>query len=57
MVSTGILSNNMKSPSPEDYTTLWMMSICNDTLHPSNIITIFDPATELDLSTEFDYLS
>ena len=33
MVGTGILPNNMKSPSPEYYTTFWMMTTYSDTLH------------------------
>ena len=32
MVGTGILSNNMRSPSPECYTTFWVMTIYSDTL-------------------------
>ena len=30
MVGTGILSNNMRSPSPECYTTFWMMTMYID---------------------------
>ena len=30
---TGILPNNMRSPSPECYTTFWMMTTYSDTLH------------------------
>ena len=56
MVGTGILSNNMKSPSPECYTTFWMMTIYSDTLYWSGITQIFDPITDLDLITEFDLL-
>ena len=33
MVGTGILPNNMRSPSPECYTTFWMMTTYSDTLH------------------------
>ena len=40
MVDTGILSNNMRSPSPECYTTFWMMTIYSDTLHWSGITPI-----------------
>ena len=54
MVGTGILSNNMRSPSPEYYTTFGMMTIYSDTLHWSGITPIFDPITDLDLITEFD---
>ena len=53
MVGTGILSNNMRSPSPECYTTFWMMSIYSDTLHWSGITPIFDHISDLDLITEF----
>ena len=56
MVSTGILSNNMRSPSLEYYTTFWMMTIYRDTLHWSGITPIFDPISDLDLITEFDFL-
>ena len=43
MVGTGILSNNMRSPSPECYTTFWMMTIYSDTLHWSGITPIVLP--------------
>ena len=43
-------------PSPECYTTFWMMTIYSDTLHWSGITPIFDPITDLDLITEFDFL-
>ena len=33
MVGTGILPNNMRFPSPECYTTFWMMTTYSDTLH------------------------
>ena len=56
MVGMGILSNNMRSPSPECYTTFWMMTIYSDTLHWSGITPILDPITDLDLITEFDFL-
>ena len=56
MVGTGILSNNMRSPSPECYTTFWMTTIYSDTLHLSGITPIFDPVTDLDLIIEFDFL-
>ena len=56
MVGTGILSNNMRSPSPECYTTFWMMTVYSDTLHWSGITLIFDPIIDLDLITEFDFL-
>ena len=32
MVGTGILPNNMRFPSPECYTTFWMMTTYSDTL-------------------------
>ena len=56
MVGTGILSNNIRSPSPECYTTFWRMTIYIDTLHWSGITPIFDSITDLDLITEFDLL-
>ena len=49
MVGTGILQNNMRSPSPECYTTFWMMTIYSDTLHWSGISQIVDPITDLTL--------
>ena len=58
MVGTGILPNNMRSPSPECYTTFWVMTIYSDTLHWSGISPICDPIqgiTDLDLITEFDF--
>ena len=55
MIGTGILWKNMRFPSPECYTTLWMMTIYSDTLHWSGITPIFDPITDLDLITEFDF--
>ena len=55
MVGTGILSNNMMSPSPECYTTFWMMTINSDTLHWLGITPIFYPISDLDLITEFDF--
>ena len=36
-------SNNIRSPSPECYTTFWMMTIYSDTLHWSGITPMFDP--------------
>ena len=56
MVGTGILPNNMRSPSPESYTTFWRMTIYSSTLHSSDITPIFDPVNDLDLITEFDFL-
>ena len=49
-------SANFKSPSPECYTTFFMMTIYSDTLYWSGITPIFDPITDLDLITEFDLL-
>ena len=49
MVDTGILPNNIRSPSPESYTTFWIMTIYIDTLHWSGISPIFDPITDPDL--------
>ena len=51
MVGTGIWSNIMRSPSPECYTTFWMMTIYSDTLHWSGITPIFDPITDLEFIT------
>ena len=48
--------SNSPPPSPECYTTFWMMTIYSDTLHWSGITPIFDPITDLDLITEFDFL-
>ena len=42
MVGTGILPNNMRSPSSECYTTSWMMTTYSDTLHWKDITPIFD---------------
>ena len=53
MVGTGIISNNMRSPSPEYYTTFWMMTIYSDTLHWSAITPIVYPITDLDFIAEF----
>ena len=41
MVGTGILSNNLRSPSPECYTTFWMMVIHSDILNWSGITPFF----------------
>ena len=46
----------MRFPSPECYTTFWIMTIYSDTLHWSGITPIVDHITELDLITEFDFL-
>ena len=56
MVGTGTLSNNTRPPSPECYTTFWMMTIYSDTLHWSGITPIFDRITDIDPITEFDFL-
>ena len=56
IVGTGILSNNMRSPSSECYTTFWRMTKYSDTLHWSDITSIFDPVTDMDLITNFDIL-
>ena len=42
--------------SPECYTTFCMMNIYSDTLLWSGITPMFDPITDLDLITEFDFL-
>ena len=57
MVDTGNLSNNMKPLSPECYRTFWRMTIYSDTLYWWTIIQILHAVTELDLITEFDFLS
>ena len=57
MVGTGILSNNMRSRSPECYTTFWMMTVYSDTLNWSCTAPIFDPITDLDLITEYDFFT
>ena len=49
----GILSNNMRSPSDECYTTFWMMTIYSGIRHWSGITPIFDPGTDMDLISEF----
>ena len=41
MVDTGILSNNMRYPSPECNTTFWMMTIYSDTLYWSGFTQFF----------------
>ena len=51
----GDLINNMRYPSHECYTTFWMMTTYSDPLHWSGITQIFDPITDLDLITEFDF--
>ena len=58
MVGTGILSNNMRSPSPEYYTTFWRMTIVSDTMWSIDqaLHQFFYPTTDLDLITEFDFL-
>ena len=55
MVGTGILPNNMRSPSPECYTTFCMMTY---TVTPSIDRTLhqFWTVTDLGLITEFDVL-
>ena len=50
------LIKQYKAPSPECYTTFWMMTIYSAILHWSGITPIFDPITDLDLITEFDFL-
>ena len=56
MVGTGISPNNMRSPSPECYTTFWMMTTYSDTLHWYRTLHQFLTITDLDLITEFDFL-
>ena len=52
----GDLIKQHVAPSPECYTIFWMMIIYSDTLFSSGITPIFDPITDLDLITEFDFL-
>ena len=58
MVGTGILSNNLRSPSLERYTAFWRMTII---LQWKPILirhyTNFNPVTDLDLISEFDFSS
>ena len=56
MFGTVILSNNTRSPFPEYYTTSGWWSSYSDTLRWSGITPIFDPITDLDIITEFDFL-
>ena len=55
-VDMGILSNNMKSSSPEFYMTFWSMTVCSDILHWSDITLIYGLDTDFDLVTEVDLL-
>ena len=57
MVGMGILSNNMKSPSPECNIAFWMTTytLYSDTLHWLDITPILTIAG-LDFITEFDFL-
>ena len=57
MVDMEISSNIMKPPSPKSYMTFWDMVIYSDTLNWSNITPIFEPITELDLITNFDFIT
>ena len=52
---SGILSNSIRSLSPECFKAFWMMTIYSDTLHWSDITRIFDLVTDVDLITEFDF--
>ena len=52
----GNLIKQYEAPSPECYTTFWMMIIYSDTFYWSGITPIFDPITDLDLITKFDFL-
>ena len=42
VVGAGILPGSVGSPSPECYTTFWMMATCGDALHWWDIAPIFD---------------
>ena len=55
MVGTGILSNSMKFPSPEGYMIFLRMTIYSVILKWSDTTSIFDPVTDEDLITEFDF--
>ena len=56
MVNTGILIKQYETPFPECYTVFWRMTICSDTLRLSDVTSIYDPVTDLDLITEFEFL-
>ena len=55
MVGTGILSNN-EVPLSRMLHDILDVTIYSDTLHWSGITQIFNPITDLDLITEFDFL-
>ena len=50
------LIKQYEAPSPEYYTTFWMMTICSDTLNSPEITPICDPITVLDHITECEFL-
>ena len=52
----GDLIKQYEVPSPSCYKTFWMMTIYSDTLHWSGITPLFDPFTDLDIITKFDFL-
>ena len=53
----GDLPNSMRSPSPECYTTFWMMTTYSDTLLSiDRTLHQFLTITDLDLITEIDFL-
>ena len=54
IVVTGVLTNNMRFPSPDCYTTFWRMTIYSDTFNWWDI-TPFLPFSDLDLITESDF--
>ena len=54
MAGTGILPNNMRFPSPECYTTWWMMTTYSDTSIDRTLNQLLT-VTDLDLITEFDF--
>ena len=57
MVDTGILSNNMKSPSPKCHMPIWDMIMCSDTLQWLAITVTRDVVIELEIFTFFYLLT
>ena len=53
----GDLIKPYEVPSPECYTTIWMMTIYSESLRWSGMTQIFDPVTDFDLITEFDFFN
>ena len=57
MVDIGLSLNIMRSPSPKFYMTFWDMTIYSDTLHWSDISINRIFVTELDLITDFCFIT